>query len=113
MSPVPPGPPLGAAAVTALGQATARLLVDPVLAVVFPSACPGCGGDVDRPTRGPLCDACWATLPRHRGPLCACGFPLPPAPPDPAAAAAAASAPFAAGPASVPTRARCACSCTS
>lgn len=62
---------------TALGQATTRLIVDPVLALVFPSACPGCGLDVDRPTRGPLCLACWSALPRHRGPLCACGFPLP------------------------------------
>ena len=63
--------------VTALGQATARLLFDPVLALVFPSPCPGCGGSVDRPTRGPLCDACWTALPRHRGTPCACGFPLP------------------------------------
>lgn len=62
---------------TALGQATTRLIVDPVLALVFPSACPGCGLDVDRPTRGPLCLACWSALPRHPGPLCACGFPLP------------------------------------
>ena len=62
---------------TALGQATTRLLVDPVLALVFPSSCPGCGHDVDRPTRGPLCLACWSALPRHRGPLCPCGFPLP------------------------------------
>lgn len=65
-----------ATTVTALGQATARLLVDPVLALVFPSPCPGCGQDVDRPTRGPLCHACFAALPRHRGPLCPCGFPL-------------------------------------
>jgi ComF family protein len=63
--------------VTALGQATTRLLVDPVLALVFPSPCPGCGGSVDRPTRGPLCDGCWTALPRHGGTLCACGFPLP------------------------------------
>ena len=62
---------------TLLGQATTRLLVDPVLALVFPSACPGCGQDVDRPTQGPLCHACWVALPRHQGGLCACGFPLP------------------------------------
>ena len=62
---------------SALGQATARLLVDPVLALVFPSPCPGCGGNVDRPTRGPLCAPCWEALPRHRGTPCACGFPLP------------------------------------
>jgi ComF family protein len=62
--------------VTTLGQATTRLLVDPVLALVFPSPCPGCGLDVERPTRGPLCRACWSALPRHRG-ACPCGFPLP------------------------------------
>jgi ComF family protein len=62
---------------SALGQATTRLLVDPVLALVFPSPCPGCGGSVDRPTRGPLCEPCWAALPRHRGTPCPCGFPLP------------------------------------
>ena len=56
---------------------TTRALVDPVLALVFPTACPGCGAGVDRPTRGPLCDACWSALPRHRGAACACGFPLP------------------------------------
>ncbi|HUG53833.1 MAG TPA: ComF family protein [Vicinamibacteria bacterium] len=61
---------------TALGQAAA-LLVDPVLALVFPSPCPGCGGEVDRPTRGPLCRRCWTALPRHGGTPCRCGFPLP------------------------------------
>jgi competence protein ComFC len=62
--------------VTALGRATTRLLVDPVLALVFPSSCPGCGGLIDQPTRGPLCLTCWTSLPRHRGQVCACGFPL-------------------------------------
>ena len=53
-------------------------LVDPVLAVVFPSRCPCCGASLGRPTRGPLCEECWADLPRHPQPLCRCGFPLPP-----------------------------------
>ena len=44
-------------AVTALGQATTRLLVDPVLAVVFPSSCPACGRTSISPPAGPLCDA--------------------------------------------------------
>lgn len=57
-------------------SAAVRLLVDPVLAVVFPSRCPVCAGHVARPTLGPLCEACWRELPRHRGRLCACGFPL-------------------------------------
>lgn len=54
-----------------------RHLVDPVLAVVFPAWCPSCRALVSRPTRGPLCESCWGALPRHRGPLCRCGFPLP------------------------------------
>ena len=56
--------------------AAVRLIVDPVLAVVFPSRCPACAGHVARPTLGPLCEACWRDLPRHMGRLCACGFPL-------------------------------------
>jgi ComF family protein len=59
-----------------LAAATARL-VDPLLAVVFPSSCPACGAFLAHPTRGPLCDGCWAALPRHRGALCRCGLPLP------------------------------------
>jgi ComF family protein len=59
-----------------LAAATARL-VDPLLAVVFPSSCPACGIPLAHPTRGPLCDGCWAALPRHRGTLCRCGLPLP------------------------------------
>jgi ComF family protein len=51
-------------------------LVEPVLAVVFPSACPACSGPLARPSAGPLCDACWDTLPRHTGRLCGCGEPL-------------------------------------
>jgi ComF family protein len=51
-------------------------LVDPVLAVVFPSTCPSCGEPLARPSRGPLCLSCWRTLPRHAEPRCACGLPL-------------------------------------
>ena len=60
-----------------LSAATARLLVDPILAVVFPSACPACGRLLARPRRGPLCEPCWAGLPRHRAVTCRCGLPLP------------------------------------
>jgi ComF family protein len=56
---------------------TVRHLLDPLLSVVFPSRCPSCAASVDHPTRGPLCGACWQTLPRHRSSLCRCGFPLP------------------------------------
>jgi ComF family protein len=52
-------------------------VLDPVLAVVFPSACPACGRLLTRPRRGPLCEPCWAGLPRHRSHTCRCGLPLP------------------------------------
>lgn len=54
----------------------ARRLVEPVLAVVFPSACPACGRPLSAPGRGPLCEPCWGSLPRHAGAACACGLPL-------------------------------------
>jgi ComF family protein len=60
-----------------LPGATLRLVVDPVLSVIFPLRCPCCGQGVARPTRGPLCEPCWAALPRHRCRLCRCGLPLP------------------------------------
>lgn len=60
----------------ALAAELSRSLVDPVLAVVFPSRCPACASQLPRPTRGPLCEACWGALPRHRSPLCGCGAPV-------------------------------------
>jgi ComF family protein len=57
-------------------SAAARRLVDPVLAVLFPSACPACGRILAHPGRGPLCEPCWTSLPRHRAVACACGLPL-------------------------------------
>ena len=62
----------------ATAAATARRLVEPVLTVVFPSACASCGRLLAQPTRGPLCRPCWDALPRHRGPACLCGLPRPP-----------------------------------
>jgi ComF family protein len=57
--------------------AAARLFVDPVLAVVFPTSCPACREPMDHPRRGPLCGGCWASLPRHGSGVCGCGVPLP------------------------------------
>jgi ComF family protein len=54
----------------------ARRLVDPVLAVVFPSACPACGAPVETLGGGPLCEGCWQALPRHPELVCGCGLPL-------------------------------------
>ena len=66
---------------SAFAEATARLFVDPVLSVVFPSVCAHCGHARDLPRRGPLCSGCWDTLPRHRGSVCACGQPTGASPP--------------------------------
>jgi ComF family protein len=56
-----------------LASQAARFLVDPVLAAVFPARCAACSGTVRLPRHGPLCEACWATLPRHASTLCPCG----------------------------------------
>jgi ComF family protein len=56
-----------------LASQAARRLVDPVLAVVFPARCAACTRAVRLPRLGPLCEACWATVPRHGSPLCPCG----------------------------------------
>lgn len=57
-------------------QEAALRWLDPVLAVVFPSACPACGALLRRPAQGPLCEPCWLTLPRHACAACRCGLPL-------------------------------------
>ena len=54
----------------------ARAVVDPVLALVYRAECAACGGSVERPRSGPLCAVCWASLPAHPAPVCACGEPL-------------------------------------
>lgn len=56
-------------------QAAARLFVDPVLALVFPTSCAACRASMDHPRSGPLCDACWGSLPHHDR-VCGCGVPL-------------------------------------
>lgn len=68
-------------AASRFAEKTARLFVDPLLAVVFPSACAHCGHPRDLPRSGPLCSACWSALPRHGGRVCACGQPLGASPP--------------------------------
>ena len=54
----------------------ARRLVDPVIAVVFPSPCPACGELLTQLGCGPLCEPCWRSIPRHREPACRCGLRL-------------------------------------
>jgi ComF family protein len=56
-----------------LAVQAARRLMDPLLAVVFPARCPACARLLALPRRGPLCEPCWAALPRQDSPLCPCG----------------------------------------
>ncbi len=60
----------------AIAASVTRRLVDPLLAVVFPSACPACGQLLIQLGRGPLCEPCWQALPRHSQVPCRCGLPL-------------------------------------
>ena len=51
--------------------------LDAVLSVVFAPACAACDRPLDRPTRGPVCERCWASILPLTPPLCdACGDPL-------------------------------------
>jgi ComF family protein len=50
-------------------------VVEPLLAVVFPSTCRACAEPLPAPLGGPLCERCWSTLPRHAA-ACRCGTPL-------------------------------------
>lgn len=69
--------PSGAVSLSAgLADVALRHLLDPLLAALFPSSCSACGQLVSRPRRGPLCDDCWRSLPRHRGTMCLCGRPI-------------------------------------
>jgi ComF family protein len=61
-----------------LASSVARRLAGPVLAVVFPSECPACGQLIVQLGRGPLCEPCWSSLPRHQALTCRCGLPLAP-----------------------------------
>jgi ComF family protein len=59
--------------VTPLAEATLGAVLDPVLSVVFPSRCPSCARALERPSRGPLCDPCWAQLSPSPTLRCRCG----------------------------------------
>lgn len=55
-----------------------RSAADGVLAVVIAPRCAACDGLLDSPTRGPVCEICWASLRPLTPPLCdRCGDPLP------------------------------------
>jgi ComF family protein len=55
-----------------------RASSDAVLSVVLSPSCAACGELLLYPTRGPVCDACWASILPLTPPLCErCGDPLP------------------------------------
>ena len=55
--------------------------LDGLLAVLLAPACAVCETPLDAPTRGPVCPACWQSVPRVTPPVCdGCGDPLPPWP---------------------------------
>src|SRR2546428_8555639 len=52
-------------------------IADALLAVLLAPECASCGGVLDQPASGPVCDACWAAASRVIGPFCeVCGDPL-------------------------------------
>lgn len=54
-------------------------IVDALASVVIAPACAVCDTLLDRPTAGPVCDACWSAIRPLTPPLCSvCGDPLPP-----------------------------------
>ncbi len=63
-------------ALAQVGALAGRLVIEPLVAAVFPASCPVCARDLASPVRGPLCSACLAGLPRHLTGLCACGQPI-------------------------------------
>jgi len=71
------GAPVTAPAPRSAAAFTARVVVDPLLSLIFPAACPACGLPLDSPASGPLCEPCWTQLPRHSDSACDCGAPLP------------------------------------
>lgn len=59
-----------------LATLTERLIVEPLVAAVFPARCPLCAARLSSPLQGPLCAQCLAALPRHPPSVCGCGQPL-------------------------------------
>ena len=56
----------------------ARAIFDAILSIVLSPSCAACDEPLLHPTRGPVCDACWASILPLTPPLCdRCGDPLP------------------------------------
>ena len=59
-------------------QTSARAIADALLAVTLAPCCVGCTRPLESPTRGVVCEPCWAGVARLTPPLCrVCGDPLP------------------------------------
>lgn len=59
-----------------LASALRRLTLDPLLAALLPTTCPGCDGSLEEPSRGLLCGACLESLPCFGSAVCGCGAPF-------------------------------------
>jgi ComF family protein len=58
--------------------AALRTAADGLLSVLLAPCCASCGAPLDEPTRGPICEPCWASIVPFTPPLCTrCGDPLP------------------------------------
>ena len=56
----------------------ARHALDALVSVVLAPSCAACGESLDRPTHGPVCAPCWASILPLTPPLCdRCGDPVP------------------------------------
>ncbi len=57
-----------------------RLATDTLVRLLLAPACAACRQPLEHPLEGPVCRACWGTVPLLTPPLCdLCGDPLPPA----------------------------------
>lgn len=75
----PRAPRIGAPRVTTVGTvAIMSRCADAVMAIVFAPACAACRGPLDTPSRGAVCQVCWAAIRPLTEPLCqTCGDSLP------------------------------------
>lgn len=59
------------------GSSLARQLAQSALALLFPTSCALCGGELTESLAGGICGGCWRALHPWRGALCSrCGLPL-------------------------------------
>src|SRR5262245_21352574 len=70
--------PNGMSSRTRTANESLARVADALLAATLAPACASCAHVLERPTRGPVCGQCWASIPRLKPPLCrTCGGTLP------------------------------------